>query len=200
MRVDIEQLDFTFSPPLQEPSWSPQVPRWYQLDGAAFALAELFARKTRNMDLLIMASPLASNLTDWEFVQSGCQHAQKFVHTLPNVRASMALKAAEHNCFSLCLQKGPETRDVALREFFYSSQFQSVPALAMVDLLEFDEGVQKRQVYRSTLLTASDRGSWRLELSETSASDFKTNEIWARNPFAQKQTFKMGPWLWEKLS
>ncbi len=200
MRVKIEQLDLTFSPPLQEPTWSQRVPRWYQLDGAAFALAELFARNPRSMDYLIVASPLASNLTDWEFAQSGCQHAQKFVHTLPNVRASMALKAAEHSCSSLCLQKGPKTRDVALAEFFSCSQFQSRPALAMVDLLEFDETAQNRQVYRSTLLTAADQGSWQLELSETSDSEFDTNEIWARNPFAQHQTFKMGPWLWEKLS
>ena len=199
MRVTIEQEDFCFSPPLTEPLWSSKVPRWYQLDGPAFALTELFFQQRRDMDLLILASPMASNLTDFEFVQSGAIHAQKFVHTLPNIRASMALKAVDHACDCLCLQNGPKTRESAFIEFISSAQFKARPSLAVVDLLEIDECGQNRQVYRTTLISASEDGGWEIQPTTPSESSEFEN-VWSQNLFASKKSFQMGPWNWEKLN
>ncbi len=199
MRVNIEHETFVFSQPLEEPTWSRQVPRWYQLDGAAMALADMFSRKPRDMDFLILASPLASNFTDWEFAQSGAQHAQKFVHTLPNIRASMALMAANHTCDCLCLQKGPKTEAAALTEFFSASQFKSRPALALMHFLEIDDTPQKRQVYRTILVSASPDGDWNLlPVSNDDQKDFAVN--WGQEPFAQTADFEIGPWKWEKIN
>ncbi|MCB0393659.1 MAG: hypothetical protein KDD25_03835 [Bdellovibrionales bacterium] len=70
-----------------EPSWSKKVPRWYQLDDAAFAIAEWGSKlMTLDPELFFLFIRGASNKTDRQFVMKGTFSPQDFVHTLPSVR------------------------------------------------------------------------------------------------------------------
>jgi 3-oxoacyl-[acyl-carrier-protein] synthase-1 len=102
-----------FHLPLKEPpAFLSKIDRWYQLDGAALSLT-LAYNDWRTMlpvpDRIFLASPSASNETDWEFTQSGGISPAKFVHTLPNVRSTALLQAMNWTGPVLCLQDGRET-------------------------------------------------------------------------------------------
>ncbi len=167
MRVNCAFLDFEFATPMAEPQWSDKLPRWYQLDGAAFALTELLVQNPMDFDYLIVASPQASNLTDWEFAQSGASRAQKFVHTLPNIRASMALQALGKISPFTCLQKGEETLSAALTEFNEIKQETQRPALVCVELYSQPQTAHQPQIYRATLIHCDPQGDWELSPSTT---------------------------------
>ncbi len=105
------------------PEWSDHVERWYQLDAAAFAVAESYWRLkdqfTRMPDLIIMGSFGASNLTDYHFAQSvlsGTPSAQKFVHSLPNVRSSSLCQVMRWHGPLLCIQQDPNSFETAVSE------------------------------------------------------------------------------------
>ena len=109
--------DFVW-PQTQAPEWSVKVERWYQLDAAAFALAETFWRHRESLtsrpDVLFLASPLASNPTDDAFEASPTP--AKFVHTLPNIRGAVLLQLMGWAGEVYCLQKDPQTLVAALSE------------------------------------------------------------------------------------
>lgn len=118
--------------PLEEPPWSSKVSRWYQLDGPALALCQLFHENKFDFDYMILASPEGSNQTDRDFVQTGAQRAQKFVHTLPNIRASMALQLLDEPCRFICFMEGAKTLEKALKELYALDLENQRPALVSV--------------------------------------------------------------------
>ncbi|MEM7645904.1 MAG: hypothetical protein AAF203_03240, partial [Pseudomonadota bacterium] len=132
-------------------------------DGAAFALSSLFWQSKASFDFLILASQNASNETDQDFAQTGASRPQKFVHTLPNVRASMALQAIEKVSEFLCLDNGEQTLSSAFEELLFRSQEGYKPALAWVESRACDELSQKLQSHRAVLISLSQRGDWSLE-------------------------------------
>lgn len=112
-------FDFTFPAP-EEPSWSSLVERWYQLDAYSFGLAEAgqcLAMETRlRPDALVLASPEASNRTDFSFARSGAASPARFVHTLPNVRGVPLLQVIRFTGLCLCVQSDPRTQLAGLIE------------------------------------------------------------------------------------
>ena len=89
------EVDF---PAISPPAWAGKVERWYQLDLFAFALAEavfrwrdILPRPSR----IYLAGEGASNPTDFDFVRTGAASPTRFVHTLPNIRASSMLQVME---------------------------------------------------------------------------------------------------------
>lgn len=136
MKIRFNRIRFEMTRPLTEPSWSGKVSRWYQLDGPALALTDLIVESDFHFDSLILASPQSCNETDREFITSGASRAQKFVHTLPNIRASMALQAIGKVCPVYCLFNGSDTLQAALEEWFAQRKEGKSPALVMVKPVE----------------------------------------------------------------
>lgn len=106
--------------PLTEPPPGAEgVNRWYQLDAAALSLVEWWCRAGQSLPqpkAIFLASPHASNESDGDFLKSGLSSPQKFVHTLPNVRATSLVQAMHWQGPVLCLQKDPYTWATALKE------------------------------------------------------------------------------------
>ena len=117
--LEIYSHSFEF-PRTETPEWGGKVERWYQLDAAAFALPETFWRHreklTSRPEIIFLASPLASNLTDAQFVATTAPSPAKFVHTLPNIRGASLLAVMEWAGEVYCLQKDPETVITAISE------------------------------------------------------------------------------------
>lgn len=112
------KLDF-LHPAKEPPPWSGRVDRWYQLDAAAFGLCELAARERESAAppaFVFLASPGASNDTDFRFASGGASSPSKFVHTLPNVRGSALCQVLGWSGPTLCLQNDPRTIVTALEE------------------------------------------------------------------------------------
>lgn len=105
-------------PVTSEPRWGGRVDRWYQLDAAAYGLAESYDRLRGPLGpapgLLILASPGASNETDVEFAKAGAQSPARFVHSLPSVRSSAFCQVSGWSGPMLCLQRDPGTVGSAL--------------------------------------------------------------------------------------
>ena len=114
-------MKFQFSFPAQvEPSWSKVVDRWYQLDAYAYGLAEFYAQKEKELGphpgMILLASPGASNETDYDFASTGATSPGKFVHTLPNIRVSPLCQVMNRTGPVLCIQNDPSTIETALIE------------------------------------------------------------------------------------
>jgi hypothetical protein len=107
-------------PAVTKPVWSGKVDRWYQLDAAAYGLAQA-CFQWRQMaaeppSFIVLASRGASNDADRAFVESGADSPAKFVHTLPSVRSSTFCQVMDWHGPMLCLQEDPSTLCVALVE------------------------------------------------------------------------------------
>lgn len=102
------------------PAWAGKVERWYQLDPAAYVLADAYWVFREQLQTppawLLLASPAASNFTDAQFAATTTPSPAKFVHTLPNVRGCSLLQLMNWTGQVLCLQKDPETVLFALEE------------------------------------------------------------------------------------
>ncbi len=115
------EFHYVYSFPVQnEPEWSSSVERWYQLDAAAYGLAQIYwqyrSELSEQPDFLILASPGASNQTDYQFAHTGAMSPAKFVHTLPSVRGTSLLQIMNWKGPLLCLQRDPETWLMGLEE------------------------------------------------------------------------------------
>lgn len=103
-----------------EPRWSGRVDRWYQLDAAAYGIAESHHRLGQDLgpwpSLLILASPWASNETDVAFARAGASSPARFVHSLPSVRSSAFCQLSGWSGPMLCLQRDPHTLGTALAQ------------------------------------------------------------------------------------
>ena len=110
------------------PAWAEKVERWYQLDPAAFALADAYWTFQSSLNeppgWLILASPAASNFTDAQFAASETPSPAKFVHTLPSIRGVALLQLMKWSGQVLCLQKDPGTIAYALSEAFRLAEFE----------------------------------------------------------------------------
>lgn len=106
-------------PPPQEPLWAPKVDRWYQLDEPAYCLTQFvwsIKEKTQKPEGIVLACEGASNQSDTLFASQGATSAQRFSHTLPNVRASSVLQMMDWHGPLVCLQKDPFTLACALQQ------------------------------------------------------------------------------------
>ncbi len=117
--LEHHSLSFEF-PALSEPDWAAKVDRWYQLDAYAYGLSQAWWQLRGQLGerpaLLILASPGASNETDWNFARTGATSPSKFVHTLPNVRASALCQVMDWSGPMLCVQQDPQTVVSGIRE------------------------------------------------------------------------------------
>jgi hypothetical protein len=108
--------------PAPQPEWADKVERWYQLDPAAFVMADAYwtfrAQLKEPPHWLLLASPGASNFTDAQFATATSPSPAKFVHTLPNIRGCSLLQLMKWTGLVLCLQKDPGTILFALSEAF----------------------------------------------------------------------------------
>ncbi|MBI3556414.1 MAG: hypothetical protein HY074_09145 [Deltaproteobacteria bacterium] len=113
------RMSFSF-PAQNEPVWAAKVDRWYQLDACAYGLSQAWWQLKESLGprpaFLILASPGASNETDLAFARSGAISPSKFVHTLPNVRASALCQVMDWAGPMLCLQNGSRTLLGGIRE------------------------------------------------------------------------------------
>ena len=114
------QLAFEF-PTTQTPLWHERVDRWYQLDALSFGLTQAVWTWSQDQQFqlstaLVLACPGASNESDYAFASMGATSAQKFAHTLPNIRLSPVAQLMNWNGLSLCVQNDPNTLSVGLRE------------------------------------------------------------------------------------
>jgi hypothetical protein len=119
--VGMEWFSHSFEFPRTEaPQWSAAVERWYQLDAAAFALTETYWRHRERLstrpEVMFLASPLASNVTDAQFAATVAPSPAKFVHTLPNIRGASLLAVMGWAGEVYCVQKDPETALTAISE------------------------------------------------------------------------------------
>lgn len=114
MNLTIATHRFSYSfPAPSEPAWSAKVERWYQLDAAAYGLVQSYEEMKDRLgpapDLIVLASPRASNTTDRSFALTGASSPSKFVHTLSNVRGAPLLQVMEWGGPVLCVQDDPRT-------------------------------------------------------------------------------------------
>jgi hypothetical protein len=148
--MSVEQKRFSMHyayPAGEEPGWSSMVERWYQLDGAAFGTAELFWRHREELnscrpDLILLASPGASNLTDFQFAAIQPPSPAKFVHTLANIRITPMLKLMEWTGRVFCIQDALESRTTAIREaedlFQYKRDLHRIWVVSVTENTGFD--------------------------------------------------------------
>lgn len=160
--------DFPISPTAEAPAWSSRVDRWYQLDAYAYGLAQSASHfNSLNLtptgepaklpDLVLLASPEASNRTDYAFAQSGGNSPAKFVHTLPNVRSSAWCQVTGWSGPLLCLQRDPFTLVGALSEAatLLGGDYQEIWVLS-VTLMK--EGKYRAHQFRLCLAPSSFLG------------------------------------------
>lgn len=135
--LDHYHHDFHF-PPSNEPAWAGNISRWHQMDAASFGLTDAFLSFKNKMgrpSLIILASPLASNESDFNFVQTGAINPTKMIHTLPNVRVHSLLNLLEWSGPTLCIQKDPQSIQAGLAEAF-SFVSKNCPVVWVVSVFE----------------------------------------------------------------
>ncbi len=152
--IEVRTSTYAYTFPAQgEPVWKEKVDRWYQLDAAAFGLADAAhywkqSGSPSRPDFVLLASHGASNDSDAKFAREGASSPSKFVHTLPNIRATAFCQVSAWSGPLLCLQKDPGTIVAALTEAseFVSPQYPTVWILGVNSL-----GSGKWEAYRFEL-------------------------------------------------
>ncbi len=136
LKLTYLQYDFKF-PVKDEPVWKTEVDRWYQLDPFAFGLAHFYSQSelsgAEKPNMILLASPAASNETDWAFASTGAESPGKFVHTLPSVRCSPLCQVMKWTGPVLCFQKDPCTQVAAIQEaaFMLNDTYPSIWVLSV---------------------------------------------------------------------
>jgi hypothetical protein len=119
--IHVQYLNFRFEHPAkEEPIWKGLIERWYQLDAFAYGLAQAYTiwkpRIQSTPAMILLASPQASNETDFQFARGGATSPAKFVHTLPSIRCSPLCQVMEWSGPVVCIQSDPFTQVQALRD------------------------------------------------------------------------------------
>ena len=101
-------------PAISAPDWAARVERWTQLDEVTFCFCESlhrwdYLKDQKRPGKIFLAIEGASNLADFEFVQSKALSPAKFVYTLPNVCLAVLLKLVEFQGPAFCFHKGRES-------------------------------------------------------------------------------------------
>ena len=121
-KLGLKWLSYNYEFPVKtEPQWKDLVQRWYQLDAYAFGLVEASTRWKDSLstpDLIILASPTASNETDKLFAEKGAFSPAHFAHTLPNIRCSPLCQVMKWSGPVLCVQRDPSSQIQGLKEGF----------------------------------------------------------------------------------
>lgn len=127
-------------PAKETPTWAAMSDRWYQLDQPGYSLPQAFTLLKEDLgalpDLILLASPQASNPTDRDFARSGANSPSKFVHTLPNIRAVSLLQAMEWSGPLLCVQNDPSTLESAVEEA--ELELETKPELKRIWVISFN--------------------------------------------------------------
>lgn len=120
--IGVRVLRFDYSEkPSAVPAWASHIERWTQLDAASSGLAQATWELRPKLEnsrprAIFLASPQASNETDFQFASTGASSPAKFVHTLPNIRSAALLKLLSWSGPLFCLQNDPATIATALQE------------------------------------------------------------------------------------
>ena len=127
-------------PAKETPTWAPKSDRWYQLDQPGYSLPQAYSLLKEQLgpapDMIVLASPQASNHTDRDFAAGGASSPSKFVHTLPNIRAVSLLQAMEWSGPLLCIQNDPATVETALEEA--EIELAAKPELSRIWVVSFN--------------------------------------------------------------
>lgn len=114
-----------------EPEWKDLVDRWYQLDETSFLVCEGFFQFSKNYnlqkpDLLILQTSEASNLSDFDFVQSKASSPAKFVYTLPNIPVAALFQLMKHHCQVYCIGSQIDTNSISNLLIHFQSKYSRV--------------------------------------------------------------------------
>lgn len=171
MKIAFEKIEFPLSGP---PAGAEIIDRWYQLDPPAAAIVDFWSRARLNdrprPHTIVLASPHGCNGSDEQFQKSGLSSPQKFVHTLPNVRATPLCQLLGWQGPLLCVQKDPNTFAAGLELAVELIHGKSQPVWVL--------GVNR--------LSESAYGVMLFELNETDASSMhlwlslNDSEAWSR--------------------
>ena len=193
----IKSLEF---PQKNIPEWSTKVERWYQLDAYAFGLCEAFFHlPNKDFNSLILASPEASNETDFHFSHHSIASPQKFVHTLPNVRASVGLQAIGKKSPLICMQNSPYSMSSALKEFDSQMEEGKIPLLASVFPFINDYSLQSPKTYGVFLLTRDKKGDWNWSRNSEAKEELRDRDL-QTVLFEKSNRKQLGPWVLEKVN
>lgn len=195
MRVNLEIKHWEQPPGQNPPDWAEKVPRWYQLDEPAYFLTELFQATNPEPENLVLSSPMSSNQTDIRFVLGGCESAQKFVHTLPNIRASMALQSLNQFCGFTCL---PGDMIAGLEEFYFLSQEGQKASWASVHPLVDDSSLQKWTSYQGILISSDENGAW--EMTETKPGQRVNDQQFQKQLKIQSNLYELAPYTLKRTN
>ncbi|WP_413575233.1 hypothetical protein ACLVWU_13110 [Bdellovibrio sp. HCB290] len=104
-----------------EPAWKEKFPQWNLLNEVSYAFCEALHRweylKDRpHPDVIFLALPEGSNLSDFEFVEDGAKDPGKFIFTFPNMQASIMMQILGFNGRVLCFNNGIKTSEFAKNE------------------------------------------------------------------------------------
>ena len=104
-----------------EPAWSTKVDRWYQLDEVSYSFCEAlhqwnYLSDVQKPDVILLALAGASNLADFDFVNTGAISPAKFVYTLPNICISVIFQMLGYNGKVYCFHQGNQTLEFAENE------------------------------------------------------------------------------------
>lgn len=163
----IEEQEF---PAPREPDWAPHVDRWNQLDEAAFALIQAYWKWNSKEDvalvnpaLIVLASPGASNATDWAFAHTGAVSPARFAHTLPNTRGTALLQAMGWTGPLLCVQNGSRTLASGLAEGAYALSAGGRTAVWVLGVAQGQDAEPRARTF-GFFLRASQSGAPGLEI------------------------------------
>jgi len=159
VKIFHESLSF---PLTHLPKGIEQVDHYNQLDPASLTIAQLWASRPEELgrpDAILLASPHASNESDYNFVKSGFQSPQKFVHTLPSVRIAPLCQLMGWQGPVLCVQKDPFTFSSALQETL--PLFGEWKRIWVVGLLKVSESTYDAILFDVTAETAPAVKMWK---------------------------------------
>ena len=112
----------------QDPDWISKVPRSNQLDRFANGIMDLYWENRKGLklpDIIFLASPLASNQTDFEYIRDDYSSPSKFVHSLPNMRVLPFVQYTNWIGPLYCIQNGSSTIVSAILEALEESKFNN---------------------------------------------------------------------------
>lgn len=192
----IQKLEF---PQKEIPPWSANVERWYQLDAYAFGLCEAFTQfSVKDFTHMVLSSPDVSNETDYHFAHAASPSPQKFVHTLPNVRASVALQALGKKAQLMCLQNAPLSLSSGLEEFDHQCLEGKSSLFASIFPLSYDYSLQSPKSYGVFILTRDKNGDWAWT-KESNSNAMLVDCDFQAELFSDSNKKQLGPWVLEKV-
>ena len=196
-------------PATSAPAWAAEVERWYQLDTCAYVLTAAYSAWKGELSppaRIYLASTGASNRTDRAFAATGATSPTRFVHTLPNIRASSLLQVMDWNGPVFSLHRDPFTLGLALGEaLHFTAENSAAPAWVFYPELVPDSlETPVKTTIRVHLWIAGNLGSLgATHLAASAVNDKKfsnDHDIFAWLRGARGEALPLGQgWLLQKL-